>query len=1030
MQNESFIDKTLEAFKKINSEINIDSLEHDFSPRFVEHFVKQVLDYEGNNYHFERGRTDITLQDENGNRTVVIETKRPNEDLNAEKWQNQAGKYADETTKYIGLTNGFRFLLWEIDKKEKKLKVDINFKELISNKKTSEDKLSTQELEQLLFLGVLQKQQIWSEDKYLKFNEYYAKIDVAEIDGFDKLITQLKYISSNLLTQYTYNAFDEYYAGFMQYKQSLGEIDSLKKQASKNPKLNADIARFQIKTEGKFKKYSSFSGYNIWKELSNRTNSNEDENKQVFCKESIYVLINRLLFIRICEDKELLKKKISNGGMERLREELSEPIVGDSEVFKQIIKFSYSGARKIYYHFYEKDNPLDWYESGDGDLDKVLNKVLWLLNQFNFAKIDRDILGKIYEKYLPKDERKKLGEFYTPDEIIDYILDATEYTPNKSIENKTLIDPACGSGGFLVRATRRLIARHVVKLEKATPKEALDPKNWVEICDKLTSKECEEIVLSVAQNIHGFDINPFAVNISEMNILFQIIDLYHKAVKENPSFVIPRLNIYETDSLEPQTTQANLAQFQSSTGESLAKDKTQIEELKNKKYDFVVGNPPWIGILKLPKHAKDTYSHFVSAKGKYDLYILFIELGTKILAKNGKLGYITQNRFLKVDYAESLRKYLQENIAIRQIADFGDRKLFADATNYPCILIIEKEFPNRFEYLEFKPASEKINDSELLQIAKKYWGQNKYEDKNIRITIVTQKCLNPASWIIESAGKNTVLKKLSTLPLLSKYTEKIMQGITCGGDGSDKIFYVPQNKIDSFKLEERILKKSLRGKNIRKYSSEPAHEFLLYPYQENGQPIDLRLFPGTTKYLNQFKEKLTNRKLDGKLISQWNKEWFELWRERESKFFAETKIVCPRIAESNRFALDDTNAFLSDSAVVIVPKQINQYLLLGLLNSTLLQEYIKIISPFVQGKYYNYSKTYLERLPIKLPTNKKEEIISENIVLKVKEILKLKKKQPETNTLHIEQEIDSLVYDLYGLTTEDKKIIENSLKHE
>src|SRR3989338_2028161 len=118
----SFTERALRGFRKIYGEINIDTLEHDFSPRFVEHFVKEVLGYQGNEYIFERGRTDITLLDENRRRLVVIETKRPNEGLSAEKWQTQAGKYADASTLYVGLTNGFRFLVWQVTKKSRELK--------------------------------------------------------------------------------------------------------------------------------------------------------------------------------------------------------------------------------------------------------------------------------------------------------------------------------------------------------------------------------------------------------------------------------------------------------------------------------------------------------------------------------------------------------------------------------------------------------------------------------------------------------------------------------------------------------------------------------------------------------------------------------------------------------------------------------------------------------------------------------------------------------------------------------------------
>ena len=187
----SFTDKVLLAFKKINSEINIDSLEHDFSPRLAKYFIEGVLGYEGQNYTFERSRTDITLLDENKNRIVVIETKRPRENLDAETWQTQAGKYADTSTHFVGLTNGYRFILWEIIGGEKVLKSDIDFLNLINSKKTTEGKISTKETEQILFLNNITKEQIWSEAKYGIFDPYYAKIDVAEGAGFDKLIEVL-----------------------------------------------------------------------------------------------------------------------------------------------------------------------------------------------------------------------------------------------------------------------------------------------------------------------------------------------------------------------------------------------------------------------------------------------------------------------------------------------------------------------------------------------------------------------------------------------------------------------------------------------------------------------------------------------------------------------------------------------------------------------------------------------------------------------------------------------------------------------
>ncbi len=610
--------------------------------------------------------------------------------------------------------------------------------------------------------------------------------------------------------------------------------------------------------------------------------------------------------------------------------------------------------------------------------------------------------------------------------MIDYILDAVGYIPSKAIEEKDIIDIACGSGGFLVRATRRLIARYAVNFGKATPKEALDNKRWSEVYERLTSKECEEIVNAIVMRIHGFDINPFAVTITEMNLLFQIVDLYYKAVKKNPSFFIPRFRIYETDSLEKQNPQIELIQPNGDVYKSIARDKEIVDQLKHKKYDFVVGNPPWLGKLKASKQVVPIYSDYVSAKGKFDIYILFIELGSKMLNRNGKLGYIVQNRFLKVGYAKQLRNYLANNVSLQQLLDFGDKKIFSDATNYPCIIILQNSAPASFNYAEFKPRAKELPTDKLLSLVKKHWDVENYNDDYFKSYTVMQKSLKDSGWSIGGiavSDKGFLIEKLNGLKTLSDYTAKISQGVTCGGKGSDKIYYVKDSSIESANIEETLLKNVIRGKGIRKYSISAFAKKLLFPYDESGKPIDLKLYPFAAKYLNQFKDKLANRGLDGKIINEWHKEWFELWRAREPDDFKDRKIVCPRLAKYNRFAIDESGAYLSDSAVIIIPKNINIYFLLGLLNSRLLFAYISLISPFVQGKYYSYGQIYIERLPIKVPINRQEEVFAEKIITLVKEIIKQKKK--DINTKNIETEIDDVVYQLYGITADKEiKIIE------
>ena len=1028
----SFIEKVLKAFKKINNEIGIDTLEHDFSPRFVEHFIKEALGYQGNEYVFERGRTDITLLDENGRRVVVIETKRPREELSAEKWQTQAGKYADSSTQFVGLTNGYKFLLWQVGKTEdRQLKVDLDIKAIIDAKRASEDKLTTKETEQMLYLGNITREQVCSAEKYGKFDEYYAKIDVADEAGFEQLIEQLNYISNELLRQYTYNTFDEYYAGYAQYKQTMKEIDEIKKQNGRNTKKAAEVAKFELKTEGKFKKYASFSGYYIWKALSNRPDDKEEENKQVFCKESIYVLLNRLLFIRICEDRGLLSKKISNGGIERLREQLAEPILGDTGVFKQIVQFSYTGAKNIYNHFYEKDNPLDWYESGDGELDGVLNKVLWLLNQFNFAKIDRDILGKLYEKYLPKEERKRLGEFYTPDEVIDYILDAVEYVPNKAIEGKDLIDPACGSGGFLVRAARRLIARHAVKFEKATPKEALDNKRWLEVYARLTPKECEEIVNSVATHIHGFDINPFAVNISEMNLLFQIIDLYSKAVKENRSFKVPRFKVYETDSLEQPTNQTDLTHFYSATGKSLAKDKESTDELKRKKYDFVVGNPPYVNISNLGSsmqidYYRSTYPETVFRN--FDLYIPFIQLGVKLTSEKGKMSYICSNQFMAKDYGDKLRHYLSKNVGIKELIDFGDNKVFDSATNYPLIFVFIKEkVPTT---LCVKVLS---TDEDIFRKIEEYKNSEK-KSPTLSFFNIPSDQFSDGPWLIRSKGDQALAKKTGILPKLSSRAT-FVSGLRTGKDGAyfgkiednDQPLLTITTKQKTAKVEPKIVKPTLKGKDVRKWGAK-ASLFAIYPHSDYlphtlSVEIMSKEFPNTLAYFKDIKTVLEARRWFKKTATELHGEFYAMMYFDLPSDFEKAEIVTPALTKEPNFALNDEGAlFIGGTAGIIgICPKTNKHALLGILNSKMFAYYLQT-QPIKSGGYRQMSVNGLSKFPIPKENKKTES----EIAARVMQVLKAKSKSQDT--LELERQIDDLVFELYGITDEEKKIIEESLK--
>lgn len=983
-----FLWNVLKAFKTIIKEIDKGSSEHDVRYRFVKYFVEEVLGYEPKYIKWEKKRADLTIIDENDFAVIKIETKRPTESIDKTQHEEQAFKYEEETTRFIGLTNFLQFKLWEVKKSGSELRLNLDFSNIVEQRKPIEN-LSSEKKSQILFLNNLTKETLFDPSKYEKFDETYARIDITKDAGFRKLLDRLNFIANNLLLGYTLRAFGEYKEGYGKYQAELSQAERESKNNKSNNELSHGIAKYRQKLEEKYKKYITFSGYELWKQYSGKEDVPDDEIKEIFCKETIYVLLNKLIFIRICEDKDFLEKNISNGGIEELRAFLKKRF-GNDVINKEILEMAFKSASGLYSHFYEV-GILDWFRTGDGELNELLNRVLWTLNQFDFTHVDRDILGNLYEKYLPSGERKKLGEFYTPTEVIDYILTSVGYTYSYDIETKDLLDPACGSGGFVVRASRRLISRYLMKFRKTDKRELRDPKNWKKIVSRLSPDEAKIILESLQEHIYGLDINPFACHIAEMNLLFQIIDLYQKVREKHPEYKLNRFKIYRTDSLE-KPTQKQIWDYSYS---AFLEEQDEIDAIKNKKFDFVVGNPPWGGILKREKGsmlAERLKQDYVSAFGKYDIYVLFIERGVGWLKESGRFGFIVQNRFLRVDYGKKLRELLLENVKIEKIVDFGDTRVFADATNYPAIIIFERKpvKDNELVYIEIKPKSNELSSQEVIDYVKSYSPKSREYMSIIKINQEKLKNLN--AWLPSQIIINSIIKRLKNVKDLKELTEEIMEGVTFGGKGSDNIFVIDNKTIKSFRIESKLYKKVLKGRDIRKWNLEWNHRYLFCPYDGEGNELNLKEYSNGYEYIKQFQDSLSKRILDGKKITEWGKQWFSFWRTRNPEVFTKQKILSPRIAISNSFALDlEGEFYLTDSAVAIIPKGVDIKYLLGVLNSNILFFIVKNTSPFVQGRYYSYTRTYLDNLPIKLPETPEEKKIADQIIKKVGEILGLHK---------------------------------------
>ena len=677
-----------------------------------------------------------------------------------------------------------------------------------------------------------------------------------------------------------------------------------------NNELKEIIVKAQEEVRTKFKPNKEF---NIWQKTE--TEVNQDK----FFLETTYTFLNELILLWISKDKNLVHFETIQTGQELL-----------------LLK---KEAEKVYEHIFSS-NIFDWFAPSNLLLQNITN----IFNKYDFSQIDRDIIGKLYEQFISREERKRLGQFYTPEPIIDYILDQTGYINN--IEDKKIIDTACGSGGFITRAANRLI-------------------------DKLKNyKDKKFIIGKVINNVYGLEINPFACYLAETNILIQLLDLTVQAKHENPGYKVPRIKIFQTNTIQ------SISLLDTDHQE-------EIENIKNKTghlasgFDFVVGNPPYLEAKKMDKKTKKFCMETCPevARGAFDLFVCFIDKGLKLLGEGGKFGYIIPNKFLIANYAKNMRAEILNNFSIKEIIDVSECEIFENVSVYPIILIIDKKKPINNT---IKTAEKIINTQELL-------------DKNFVVSEISQDIYKRDDLVFftlpNGKKQNSLLVKLLRGPYqrLDNYLS-IKWTISFHASGLRDKFLFPEKPLSEF-AKKLIGGKSFAGNNdINRYKLTWGEWWINYD-EELAKKSRNQLPPKTL-------------------------------------FEGEKLIICQN-ALRLRATYDNENFFCKDTFFTAklknnLTEDFNLKFFLALLNSKLLHYYYANIykGTHIAGGYLHYLIGYLSSLPIAKPTQKQQL----DIVTLVEKILKTAdvKKFNE-----IDQQIDGLIYKLYSLNKNEVSIIES-----
>ncbi|GAB0003087.1 class I SAM-dependent DNA methyltransferase [Helicobacter pylori] len=438
-------------------------------------------------------------------------------------------------------------------------------------------------------------------------------------------------------------------------------------------------------------------------------------------------------------------------------------------------------------------------------------------------------------------------------------------------------------------------------------------------------------------------------------------------------------------------------------------------------FDCIIGNPPYIRqeqIREIKPLLQKQYQDFYNSTA--DIYTYFFALSYHLLKEKGFNAFITSNKYARAKYGAKLRELLLKKTTIVSYMELNALKVFESATVDTSIMNFIKQTPPKessFNYYEPTP-------------------DDKNDLKSARSLPMKQNALSTESFIFANTSLLDLRDKMESVGApLKDWDIQIYRGILTG---ANEAFIIPTEKREEIlnacktqeerKCTETLIKPILRGKDIKRYSYEWAGEYVINThngYTSNLKfkipPIDIEKYPAIKAHLDSHWDTIATRSDQGDTP-------YHLRNCAYLEDFEKEKIVYGEIVQEPRFYLDNGGCelgyFYAEATSFILTGEHLRYLL-GMLHSKLITFAFKT---FYAGgglgeSGYRYKKAFIERLPIPQITPQNQEL-AHKITDCAKVILEAKEKDPKANTKELEKEIDALVYQLYNLTDEEIKIIE------
>ncbi len=783
---------------------------------------------------------------------------------------------------------------------------------------------------------------------------------------------------------------------------------------------------------------------------------------------AVQATIDRIVFLRICEDRgiEPLNRLqgLTNGAgiYGRLAHVCRE---ADDRYNSGLFHFKAEKGRA--------GSP-DEFTLGLKVDDKVLKELILSLyypeSPYEFSVLPADILGQVYERFLGKvirltaggqakveekpEVKKAGGVYYTPTYIVDYIVKQTigrlcGGKAPKDVAKLSILDPACGSGSFLIGAYQYLLDWHLAWYVANEPEKHAKGKEprvyragagW-----RLTATERKRILTS---NIYGVDIDAQAVEVTKLSLLLKVLE------GETDESLNAQMKLFHERALPD--LDGNIKCGNALIGPDFFAGRLALDEEEHRRinafdwraefpeackaggFDAVIGNPPYVRQESLGLFKEYFKAHYEAFDGAADLYAYFMEQGVRLLRDGGFYSIIVSSSFLRATYGRSLRIALKKHAAVLRLVDFGGLAVFANAKDtYVCIPLLEKgRQPGRIEIARVATLDNlKLDD---------YVPAHAYTIPHTRF--------GAEAWSLKSDAEAAVFDKIvgAGRPLGEYLEGKMFYGIKTGFNEAFVIDTPTRDRlIAKDKRSAKLIKPLLGGEDIRRYRVEDKQRYLIVlpngwtreqsrlPNADEKQGWNwlAKAYPALAAHLSPFAEALRKRQDQGEF-------WWELRPCDYYTYLEAPKLIFPDICKAPRFTLDTSGIYLANTAYCLGTD--DRYLL-GVLNSRLFWFAISHISiPFgVRAGEYRYRLIYqyMEKVPIRAIDfeDKTDRARHDRMVALVGQMLKLQADLVAAKSSHdktlierqiaaTDRQIDALAYELHGLTDNEIAIVEGEAK--